>query len=124
MGRAIGGVVAGFVVWTVLWLGGNFALMAAIPGGLNEETGRMSATMSTAALVLSVVCSLAAGLACGAIAKGGKAALVLGALLLLVGLGVELSAWDRAPVWYHLAFLVLLVPVTVGGAAITSPRST
>jgi hypothetical protein len=118
MGRAIGAVVVGFVVWTVLWLGGNAGLMAAMPGGVDEETGAMSGSMGIAALVLSVVCSLAGGLSCGAIVRRPKPALVLGGVLLLVGAGVQFSMWDKAPVWYHVSFLVLLVPVTVVGASV------
>jgi hypothetical protein len=36
-------------------------------------------------------------------------------VLLLMGIGFEVSAWQLTPVWYHLVFLVLLVPAVLYG---------
>ena len=45
-------------------------------------------------------------------------AAVLAALLLATGIPVQLSVWNDLPVWYNLAFLILLVPETVFGASL------
>jgi hypothetical protein len=42
-------------------------------------------------------------------------------LLLATGLGVQSSAWSQLPVWYHLAFLALLIPGCLGGMRL-APR--
>ena len=40
---------------------------------------------------------------------------ILAALLLVTGIPVQLGSWALLPVWYHLAFLIALVPMTVLG---------
>ncbi|MCK6477847.1 MAG: hypothetical protein L6Q35_13575, partial [Phycisphaerales bacterium] len=88
MGRLILGVVAGFAVWSVLWLGGNAVVLGEAgrkvrAGEPLTETGPL-----VTALVLSVVCSVAAGATAGWIVKERAllAGRVLGLVLLLVGL--------------------------------------
>ena len=39
----------------------------------------------------------------------------LGILLLLFGAGVQAVAWSYIPIWYHIVFLALLVPLTILG---------
>jgi hypothetical protein len=49
----------------------------------------------------------------------------LAVLQLLLGIGIEASAWSMTPVWYHVVFLALLVPATVyGGRLRVRRRST
>lgn len=104
-------VVLGFVVWTVLWLAGNqflFADAAALveSGEALEATGTLLSILG-----LSVVCSIGAGITLRFLAKGDrKAWVVLSGLLLAVGISVQGSSWNLMPVWYHLAFLILLAP--------------
>jgi NhaP-type Na+/H+ and K+/H+ antiporter len=43
-------------------------------------------------------------------------------IILAIFLPVHVSLWARFPVWYHLAFLVPLVPLVVLGASL--PRAT
>jgi len=127
MWKPVLAVVAGYALWTIIWLGGGRALLAAFPDALPAGDVEAQTIESTpylaSALVLSVVCSLAAGAICRI---GGTrwltSAIVLAALLLLTGIGVQLGSWELMPVWYHLAFLALLVPVTLCGARITRPK--
>jgi hypothetical protein len=42
----------------------------------------------------------------------------LAAVLLLVGIFVEIQYWNVMPVWYHLIFLAVLVPATLWGGRI------
>ncbi len=123
--RLIIGVIVGYMVWTVIWLGGNAFIFAgageAIANGERfDDVGPLAG-----ALVLSVVCSLAGGAAAAAIgsSKGALAAMITAILLLLTGLGVQASAWDQMPVWYHLSFLVLLVPMTLLGGKLASRKA-
>ena len=116
--RNILSVVAGFVVWTVLWLASNAAVTAAVPNAFGEDGATDSAGILVLFLVLSVVFSIVAGYLCVRLArkKPMRYALILGVLLLAVGIFVQIQFWDVMPVWYHLLFLTLLIPGVLIGA--------
>lgn len=109
------GVIAGFVVWSVLWLCANFALRA---GGMLPATPTEplhAATPVLMLLVVSMICSIVAGYAAARVAHVPVAAVVLGVVLLVVGIVVQAKYWALMPVWYSVAFIVLLLPMTVAG---------
>ena len=114
--RAILAIIAGYILWTALWFAGNLTIFAEATeiAGAGERYDKAAPLVGI--LILSVVCSLAAGLTASLIAgrrpRARIAALILGLLLLLTGIGVQLGVWELMPVWYHLTFLVLLLPVT------------
>jgi len=118
MGRSIAAVVAGYAIWTVVWLVGGFGIMKAFADRFmndrTEDPGVLLVILGNA-----VVCSLAAGMTSKMIQnrKGSRAHIVLAALLLLTGIGVQAAAWDSAPAWYHIVFLISIVPITLAGAA-------
>ena len=123
--RSVLAVIVGYVLWTLLWLLGNAGL--AVP--FSDSTERFEAgepitdvTYLVLALALSVVCSSLAGLVTALIAreKGRVATLIMALLLLATGIAVQASAWDLMPVWYHLVFLALIVPVCTRGARRTA----
>ena len=66
------------------------------------------------------MCSLAAGCCAAALAKKRHrpAVLVMSGLLLATGAVVQYDIGALMPVWYHLTFLALIVPVCVVGGAI------
>ncbi len=112
MKRSILSVLAGFVLWTVLWLASNAALAAAVPGAFREDGSTDSVGMLLLILVLSVVFSVIAGYVTALLAraKAKQHALALGLALLAVGIFAQVQFWDVMPVWYHLSFLALLIP--------------
>lgn len=119
MVRTVSAVVAGFVLWSMLWLGGNALLVQVMPGPFDDDGFTSSAGVLALVLAMSIVWSLVAGFATAAIAGGGRAAnaaWILGGLLLAVGIFFQVQAGARLPLWYHAAFLILLVPMTVVGA--------
>ena len=124
MGRAILAVVVGYIVWTILWIAGGVAIVTAFKDSYDPETYATTEPIPLViTLVLSVVCSVAAGAVARMIRPAPTmSVLVLGAVLLLTGLGVQISAWDSAPVWYHVPFLALLVPVTLFGGSLVKPK--
>lgn len=122
MVRAILGVSLGFVVWSIIWVGGYAGLSAAMPERFPPEGPLRDVAGLLTILGVSVVCSLSAGAAAGSIARSSKAILVLAALLLLVGIAVQASVWSLMPAWYHAAFLVLIVPTTIVGGRISGVR--
>jgi len=126
MARAILGVIAGYAVWSVIWLAGNALLFGAAGHEVAEGRPFTAAGPLVGILVLSVVCSLAAGAATAGIARARArgAVLVMALLLLMTGIAVQATAWSLMPVWYHLTFLVLIVPVCLLGGRLVSGRST
>jgi hypothetical protein len=119
--RKILAVVAGFVVWSVLWLGGNAAIGALIPGVVNVSGSVSNVGFLLALLALSLLASLAAGYTAAALKAHPGAVWLLALVLLVVGIAVELGSWRLLPVWYHLVFLALIVPLVRFGAGLRKP---
>ena len=117
MMRAILAVIAGYAAWTVIWLGGNALFFGEAARVAASGKAYTAVLPLLGVVVLSMVCSLVAGVLAARIA-GGKAAaavLVTALLLLVTGIGVQFSVWSLMPLWYHLVFLGLIVPVTLAG---------
>ena len=115
--RAVIGIIVGYTLWTAIWLGGNAVIFSDIADSIRRGEPTTRPGPYVGVLVLSVVCSLAAGASAGAIA-GRRAPVTLASLLLLTGVGVQIGAWNMMPTWYHLSFLALLMPVTLLGGII------
>lgn len=115
--RNVLAVAAGYAVWTVIFLGGSAGIRSGMPQVHDADGFTNSAAALSLYLLISFLASLAAGTATGRVASSptGKKVLILGLLLLATGIPVQLSAWDRIPLWYNLVFLAALVPVTVAG---------
>jgi|SRR5690349_16388381 hypothetical protein len=125
------GVIAGFVAWSVLWLGSDQLLIMASPGWygihqddfqlamVNQDAFKPDTTILIMHIVRSIIISIMSGFLAAFIAgENRKAPMILGVLLLAFGLMVEVMAWNYLPIWYHLIFLVLLIPFTVLGGKI------
>lgn len=123
--RAVLGVIVGYAIWSILWITGNGLVFKEVAEVVRRGEPYMKTGPYVGVLVLSVLCSLAAGAVCAVIAgkKATSAAIVTGVLLLLTGIGVQASVWTLMPVWYHLTFLVLLVPVTLVGARLARQKA-
>ena len=121
MWRTIGAIVAGLVSWAVVVTILNFGLRAAIPGyHAAEATLQFTMTMNVGRLVEAALASLAAGASVGVIAPPSRwAPWLVGLITLGMFLPVHVSLWSRFPIWYHLAFLVPLVPLVVLGSRLT-----
>ena len=116
--RAGGSIVAGLVAWAVVVTLLNFGLRAAIPGyHVAEATLQFTMAMKIGRLTEAALTSLAAGAVVGLIAPSKKwAPWVTGLIVLALFLPEHVKLWARVPLWYHLSFLVPLVPlVALGG---------
>ncbi|MCX5690445.1 MAG: hypothetical protein NTV94_11795 [Planctomycetota bacterium] len=120
--RAAIAVIVGYIVWSAIWVGANAALFSGAAEAVSKQEPVTQMPVLLGLLVTSVICSLVAGAVCGGIKPSVSAAAVLGALLLLTGIGVQSSLWNLMPLWYHAAFLLLLIPVTMQAARLASPR--
>ena len=116
--RTLASIVAGLIAWAMVVTILNFGLRAAIPGyHAAEATLQFTASMKAGRLIEAALTSLAAGAVVGLIEPTKRwAPLVVGLIVLAMFLPVHVKLWHAFPVWYHLAFLVPLVPlVALGG---------
>lgn len=118
------GVIVGFVVWSILWVGID-AVLRAVWLSYDESVKAMtfSSTMLMIPLVLSAFCSIVAGFVAALIARENlRSPLILGILLLIFGIFVQISVWDKIPLWYNLAFWILLIPMTILGGRLRTEK--
>ena len=69
MGRAIGGVISAFVLWTVLWLGFNQIAAVALPEIIVTGQPLTHTGVLIACIIYSVVISVVAGFVCASVKK-------------------------------------------------------
>lgn len=115
--RNIFSVLAGYAVWTAVFLGGSAVVRAALSSVHDDAGYTDNVTALLVYLALSVIASLLAGFVTARIAMPPKAKWVFftSLALLATGVPVQLSVWELLPVWYNLVFLALLVPATLMG---------
>lgn len=122
--RTILGVIVGFSCWSVLWVGAD-AILRAVWTSYDESVRAMtfSSSMLVVPLVLSAIVSMVSGFIAALIAgESTKSPLILGILLLVFGIYVQIGVWDKIPLWYHLAFWILLIPMTVLGGRLRNGK--
>lgn len=118
MGRTIGAIVAGVVVWGFLWNAGTIIAEAMLPYSFTDPI--TSVPLLLGLIAYSAVLSVGAGWIT-AVVKGAQpmgAVQGLATANLTIGIVVEVSYWSLMPVWYHLIFLALVVPMTLVGGRI------
>jgi hypothetical protein len=120
--RQISAVAAGYVLWSVLWVGFGSVLrsMAILP---TADTAVIEGVPPLFVLLAgSILASLVAGYVVAVITRSAAAVpvLILGVLLLATGVFVQMQYWHVMPVWYHVLFLGLLVPVCIVGSRLRS----
>lgn len=125
--RIILGAIAGFIVWSILWVGSDAMFMAFFSSyreymeGFNtaletKQPFEINSTILFLTLIKSFICSIIAGLITTIIAKENtKSTIILGILLLAFGIFIQSIYWNYLPLWYHLAFLLMLIPMSVLG---------
>jgi uncharacterized membrane protein YeaQ/YmgE (transglycosylase-associated protein family) len=128
MGRIILGVIVGFIAWSIIWVGGDEAFAKLSPdwygahklafekAAFNNTPFEASSTMLLLHLIRSVITSLLSGFLAAFVAnENRRTTMILAILLLIVGIIFQAMAWNVLPIWYHLAFLLLLIPATIAG---------
>lgn len=135
--RVMLGAIAGFIVWSILWVGLGEVLSLISPGWYGKISADFRAAVAAQTpyalgsgvliwlLVQSAICSLVSGYTAALVARENfKSPILLGVLLLLFGIFVQSAHWSYMPLWYHIPFLLLLIPVTMlGGKLRKTPVS-
>jgi hypothetical protein len=125
--RIILAIVVGFVVWSLLWVGSD-AVFSAFSDGWgktsmdfraaveNKTPFTLSSVVLITLLIKSFIVSIISGFITALIARENtKSTFALGILLLLFGISIQSAYWNYMPLWYHLPFLLLLIPMTLLG---------
>ncbi|MCG8468028.1 MAG: hypothetical protein MJB57_07410 [Gemmatimonadetes bacterium] len=113
-------VLAGAVVWALVWLALNQGLLAWIPDAFAIGRPITSAGWLVFLLVFSALLSVGAGYVTGWVGRGKEipCALALGVVQTALGIVFQVQSWDLMPLWYHLLFLASLLPGNVLGGAL------
>jgi hypothetical protein len=121
--RSILAVIAGSALWTVLWIGSNAILAAVLPPRASPNKIE-SVPVLLLILVLSVIFSILAGYVTAQLARRKEMAhtLVLGVLQLAMGIAAQLANFDALPLWYHIGFLLLLIPGNLLGGVLQTKK--
>ena len=122
--RLIGGAIAGVIAWFVMATVLNLPLRygwhdyAAV-----EKMMTFTLPMMAARLSVSGISSVVSGAIAAWVDKGKWAPLVAGIILLLMFVPIHYSIWDKLPVWYHLTFLASLPLLSWLGGSFVRRRS-
>ena len=126
MGKKTLGIVAGLAVWLIIVILAG-AIMRRSWSAYASVADAMTFTspMLIARLSISTAATLVTGLVTASIVpRSALARLMPGVLLLLGFIPVHFMLWNKFPVWYHLTFLVSLVPLTYLGGTIAGAGKT
>ena len=123
--KTVGAVIAALVTWFFVATVVNLALRALWPHYHEAEIAfNFTLAMKVARLVLGAISTLGAGFVAAWIDKGRmRAATLTGVALLCLFIPGHYMIWNKFPVWYHLTFLVSLLPFTLLGAALNHRAS-
>ena len=118
--KIAGAVIIALVTWFFVATVVNLALRAWWPHYHEAETSfNFTFAMKFARLVLGAISTLGAGFVAAWIAKGRmRVATLTGIALLCLFIPGHYMIWNKFPVWYHLTFLLSLLPLTLLGAAL------
>jgi hypothetical protein len=128
MVRIVLGVIAGFFAWAIAWFGSETILSAIFPEGFGAHQRAFQAaienggqfTANTKLLLMHIVIgsivSVMSGFLAALIAgENQRSPLILGFLLAAFGLLKVVLSWPYVPIWYHVIFTALLIPMTIMG---------
>ena len=126
--RIILGVIAGFIAWSILWVGSDQLLHTFSPGWYGAHQDRVALAVANGesfnadtviviiGLIRSAITTIMAGFIAAVVAgENRRSTLILGIILLIVGVAVQLNLWNVYPVWFHLIFWLMLIPLTILG---------
>ena len=126
--RTVLGVVAGFLAWVIAWVGSEKVLSALWPDWYGAHQLAFTAAIKSGApfaadatiLLIHIACAAAITVVCGFVAarvarENRRAPLALGLLLTALGVLKMVMSWPYVPLWYHVVFTALLLPMAILG---------
>jgi hypothetical protein len=118
MNRFILACLAGLLTWILVVSVIDRVLGLSLPNyTAAEHTLQFTLGMKWARLLMAIVTSVMAGAVTGWISRSGRwAPSIVGGVVFAMFLPVHSAIWSRFPVWYHLTFLLTIVPAVLVGA--------
>jgi len=117
MAKNIIGVVAGLAMWVIVATVAGFIMRVSWPAYASVASAMtFTLPMMIARLSIGALATIAMGIVTAVIAQSVIAKLIPGILMLVLFIPQHVMLWEKFPVWYHLAFLLSLVPLTYAGA--------
>jgi hypothetical protein len=119
-------VVIGLAVWLTVSMTIGLVMRASW-GEYASVAEAMTFTlpMMFARLSIGAFATILMGFVTACITQSRSARLIPGFILLIVFIPEHVMLWDKFPIWYHLTFLLSLVPLTYVGNSIargTTPQ--
>ena len=133
MVRIMLAVITGFISWMIIWMACEKIISAIWPAfGVHQRafedalknggqfTGETQMLLTH--IVLGSMVSLMSGCLAALIAgNNSRAPLFVGILLLVMGIAKAAMSWQYVPIWYHIIFTAMLIPMAIlGGKLITT----
>lgn len=128
MGRIILGVIVGFLVWNVIWVGSEKIMSVIWPDwyGVHQVAFEKAVTEGgdftpdTTILVMNIVRGAIISILCGWLAaliarENRRSPLILGILLVAFSLVIVAMSKGIVPLWYLAIFTIMLLPMTMLG---------
>ena len=124
MAKDIVGVVAGLAMWVAIAGVAGVTMRGAWPEYASvADAMTFTLPMMFARLTIGALATVGAGWVAAVIARRSRlASMTAGLLLVVVFVPQHLMLWEKFPVWYHLTFLVSLVPLAYLGGQIRARR--
>ena len=125
MKRSILACLAGLLTWIVVVTVVNGGLRLSLPNyTAAEQTLQFTLGMKCARLLMALVTSVVAGAVTGGISRSSRwAPLVVGSVVLAMFVPVHIAIWSKFPAWYHLTFLLTIIPAVLVGALLPPRRN-
>jgi len=125
MKRSILGCVAGLVTWIVVVTVINRMLRLSIPNyTAAEHTLQFTLAMKWARLLMAIVTSVVAGIVTASVSRSRRwAPLIVGTVVLAMFVPLHIAIWSKFPVWYHLTFLLTIIPSVLVGGLLVARRN-
>jgi hypothetical protein len=124
MKRSILACLVGLLTWVVVVSVINRVLRLSLPNYTTaEHTLQFTLGMKWARLLMAIVTSLLAGAVTRWISPSSRwAPLIVGSVVLAMFLPAHIAIWSKFPVWYHLTFLLTIIPAVLVGALLPPHR--
>ena len=131
--RIVLGVIAGFIAWLFVWVVSEKIISVVWPAfGAHQKAFEEAIknggpfTAETSALITHIVLGSIVSFAVGSLAaliagENSRAPLFVGILLIAMGVLKAVMSWQYVPIWYHVIFTAILLPMAIlGGRLITT----
>ena len=129
------GAIASFFAWVILWVATEKTLSAILPEWYGApqlafqnavENGGGQFTAETRLLlahivIVTIVSAMSGYLAALIADENLRGPIVLGFLLLAMGLMKAYMSWPYVPIWYHVVFTAVLIPMAILGGILKAP---